>query len=528
MTFSGPNFIGDNSDSGFTAGSPNGDGNYVGTGAAPLDPGLLPFGDYGGPTPGLLPRFDSPLIDLGTAGPTTPSTDQRGFTRDAGAAPDLGALESNDASLPPVPFVDNINGPADVLTASEPGEVNLSLMKDGNLISSGAHVDGRNTDFDFTTGAFADLPGIPSGSTLFPRSRVSGLRITHGAANLDELPTSYLLYGLPGDGSAEFIASGALPAFTANFTSHTVFLPEESAPYPAFRLRFPTNGGNNIVTLGDVQLLGRPEMLVEGNYATAWFTVQPPGKQLAAAWPAQPFGDTVVQSSGAFSFTVPNFRPQNLDGDSVVSIFEDYSGTDRQFLRAINAPPLMLLDIDGSNAPSGETENGFTRLSDPALVGNAVNQAVTFTHTAGGVTVTITNGNQFRDRGLTASSSDPNSLGSQAFPHLLRDFIALDQTDGSLDVTISGLPAGLYFLTTFHFDRGVVGQNNIFRLELTDSAGTSIGPDTPTPSPASPIEGVQTFVQSNGSDDVILRIRERGPFERCRLNGLALTRLAGQ
>lgn len=530
VTFTGPNFIGDNSDTGYAAGFPNGDGNYVGTSAAPLDPGLLPFGDYGGATPTLLPRFDSPLIDLGIASAATPFTDQRGLPRNSCDAPDLGAVEAGVlATTPPVAFIDNINGPADNLTVSQAGEVNLTNMKPGNLLSQGAHIDGRNTDFDFTTGSTVGLPGIPFGTTLFPSSRVSGLRVTVGALDLTEAPTSFLLYGLRGDGTAEFIADGALPEFDANFTSHTVFLPQESAPYPAFRLRFPTNGGNPIITLAGVELLGRPEMLVGENYATAWFTVKPPGKQLTAAWPAQPFADTLVQSSDNLSFNIPNFRPQNLDGDAVASINEDFSLVgDRQFIRAANEPPLLLLDVDGFDAPAGETENGFTRLTDPALNGDTVNTPVTLTASAGGVTVTVANGNQFRDLGYAGSASDPNSLGTQAFPHLLRDFIELDKEGSSLDVTITGLPTGLYYLTTFHFDRGVFAADNTFRLEFTDANGTTIGPDLAMPFPTSPIEGVQTIVRSNGVNDVILRIRERGPSNRSRLNGLAITPLAGQ
>lgn len=109
------------------------------------------------------------------------------------------------------------------------------------------------------------------------------------------------------------------------------------------------------------------------------------------------------------------------------------------------------------------------------------------------------------------------------FPHLLRDFIALDEDGGSLDVTISGLPAGYYEVTTFHFDRSVFASDNDFRLEITDDNGTSIGSTLSMPDLSGPITGVLSYVESNGSDDVIIRVREQNENDRCRLNGIAIT-----
>ncbi len=527
ITYAGPNFIGDNSGSGIAEGNPNGDGNFVGTSALPLDAGLLSFGTYGGGLPGLLPRFDSALVDAGTESAATPATDQRGFSRIGGSAPDLGALESSYllATEPPVPFVDNINRSADTLAVSEAGDVNLTSMKDGNLISQGAHSDGRNTDFLFGSGSISGVSGIPDGTTLFPRSCVSGLRVTIGNPTLTEAPTSFLLFGSNGGGPEEYIASGSLPAFTESYLSHTVFFEEESEAYSDFILRFPTNGGNPIVTLADVQLLGRPEIMKPENYTTAHFSVDS-ALNVALAWPAQPFGSTLLQLNTVVDFPVPNLRPENDNGDGVASFSTNLAGNPRYFFRAVNEAPLFLLDIDQSNAASGLTENGFTRLSDPALTGTAINSPVTLSATSDGVTVTVENGNQFRDRDYISDSSDASHLGSQPFPHLLRDFIALDEEGGSLDVTLSGLPAGFYSVTTFHFDRGLIADDNDFRLEITDSAGTSTGVTHSMPDLSEPITGVLSYVQSNGSDDVIIRVREQSENNRCRLNGIAVTPLA--
>jgi hypothetical protein len=55
-------------------------------------PLLAPLGNYGGPTPTMPPLPGSPAIDGCTNG-TTFTTDQRGYPRSAGLAPDIGAVE---------------------------------------------------------------------------------------------------------------------------------------------------------------------------------------------------------------------------------------------------------------------------------------------------------------------------------------------------------------------------------------------------------------------------------------------------
>ncbi|TAL00991.1 MAG: hypothetical protein EPO07_08960 [Verrucomicrobia bacterium] len=54
-------------------------------------PLLAPLGNYGGRTPTTPPLAGSPAVDAGAATPFT--TDQRGFPRPVGLAPDIGAVE---------------------------------------------------------------------------------------------------------------------------------------------------------------------------------------------------------------------------------------------------------------------------------------------------------------------------------------------------------------------------------------------------------------------------------------------------
>ena len=68
------------------------------TSATPLDPGLAPLGNDGGPTVdhGLAP-LNSPAIDAGNNAliPVGVATDQRGFARIVNSIVDIGAFETN-------------------------------------------------------------------------------------------------------------------------------------------------------------------------------------------------------------------------------------------------------------------------------------------------------------------------------------------------------------------------------------------------------------------------------------------------
>jgi hypothetical protein len=55
-------------------------------------PLLAPLGNYGGPTPTMPPLAGSPAIDGCTNGSSF-ATDQRGYPRNVGLAPDIGAVE---------------------------------------------------------------------------------------------------------------------------------------------------------------------------------------------------------------------------------------------------------------------------------------------------------------------------------------------------------------------------------------------------------------------------------------------------
>ena len=63
------------------------------------DPMLAPLSNYGGRTLTMPPLAGSPAIDAAVPLGTSPATDQRGFPRIAGAAPDIGAVELQQRSV---------------------------------------------------------------------------------------------------------------------------------------------------------------------------------------------------------------------------------------------------------------------------------------------------------------------------------------------------------------------------------------------------------------------------------------------
>src|SRR5262249_41711089 len=67
--------------------------NLIGSAAFPIDPLLRPLQDNGGPTLTHATLRGSPAHELGDAAVGLPATDQRGFSRVVGVAPDIGAFE---------------------------------------------------------------------------------------------------------------------------------------------------------------------------------------------------------------------------------------------------------------------------------------------------------------------------------------------------------------------------------------------------------------------------------------------------
>jgi predicted outer membrane repeat protein len=88
------NLIGINTNSGLVAGNPNANNSKVGTAASPINPGLGPLANNGGPTQTHEIFITSPAFESG-ANPDALAFDQRGagFLRVTGSQADIGAFE---------------------------------------------------------------------------------------------------------------------------------------------------------------------------------------------------------------------------------------------------------------------------------------------------------------------------------------------------------------------------------------------------------------------------------------------------
>jgi fibronectin-binding autotransporter adhesin len=112
----------------------NGDGgsgyqlsDSYGTALSPLNPLLLPLGNYGGPTDTMYPQENSPLINSGSTGLLDPimTTDQRGYPRTYDLQVDIGSVEFGS-----VPICIH----ADMLIETKRGIIKISEIKKSDQV----------------------------------------------------------------------------------------------------------------------------------------------------------------------------------------------------------------------------------------------------------------------------------------------------------------------------------------------------------------------------------------------------------
>jgi CSLREA domain-containing protein len=152
------------------AGSPDANGNLVGTFASPLSPKLGPLADNGGPTQTMALLAGSPALGTGAifhvAGDNPIPTDQRGEPRIAGAV-DMGAYQS-----PTIAGINRSNPATSPTTASS---VTFVVTFNEPVLNV--------TTGDFTVNAGSVNTVTPIGSTIFDVT-VSGLNSFTGTLTL--------------------------------------------------------------------------------------------------------------------------------------------------------------------------------------------------------------------------------------------------------------------------------------------------------------------------------------------------------
>jgi PKD domain/PA14 domain len=184
---------------------------------------------------------------------------------------------------------------------------------------------------------------------------------------------------------------------------------------------------------------------------------------------------------------------------------------------------LLQFDVDGFNAPIGETHADRIRMTESNMVGDSGNGNFAPTATLQGVTVsairTAGSNTQWRDRGTSGLDA-----AGQPLNQLLRDFIGVDAPGAEITVTISGLPAGSHTLTSYHHDWNVWSVANNFDIIVNDANGLNQqkANDADFISSLNPYLGSTYNVVSNGRDAVVIRIIEDGETDRVRFNGLTI------
>ena len=184
VTSSGGNLIGRNSNAGTTFssnGTPNVNGDFVGTSGSPINPLLTPLGNYGGTTPTRVLLPNSIALNNGTNCVVNNScspvlgfsliADQRGAARQIGTAVDIGAVESsisiNPELLPSANLGVNYNQ-------------QLSAVRETNFAEISKSFGLRNfapTQFEIVS---VSGQSLPPGLVLSPSGLLSGIPTVAG------------------------------------------------------------------------------------------------------------------------------------------------------------------------------------------------------------------------------------------------------------------------------------------------------------------------------------------------------------
>ena len=211
----GHNFIGNTGDDGDgTVSSGWVASDLKGTAGSPLDPGLGPLQDNGGPTATMALLSTSAAIDKGDdavlSAPFNLTTDQRGYPRKIGAHVDIGAFEFDPAQSGPTFTVttidehdDGVCGVADcslwdavnaananadastiVFEAGLTGTITTTLQQTGVLLSAPVTITGPGAGVITISGA--DLGRVFS--ILSSTVTISGLTIANGQAPFGKYP----------------------------------------------------------------------------------------------------------------------------------------------------------------------------------------------------------------------------------------------------------------------------------------------------------------------------------------------------
>lgn len=147
----------------FPAGSPNVNGDFVGTFNAPISPQLAPLSNYGGLSLSMPPLAASLAVD--SAGTTVFAFDQRAFTRVVGAALDIGAAEVQ-ASLVVTTSIDEDDGGLGIGAGDSLREILNEPLTPGTRVTFAPSLNGATITLLHGHISISDLSVFVDGSTL--------------------------------------------------------------------------------------------------------------------------------------------------------------------------------------------------------------------------------------------------------------------------------------------------------------------------------------------------------------------------
>jgi hypothetical protein len=415
-TSNGHNLLGNNSN---LHGGPTGfggGGDQVGTAASPIDPGLAPLGNYGGPTQTMPPLPGSPAIGAGSgtlavdANGQPLAHDQRGYLRPSSGPIDIGAVEDDESTeMPPTvqvtsPTAGSVpNQVVLTLTASDPDSADQAAGFLCNL----AWGDGTVQTITASNGSGVAVshtyaaPGIDTVS-------VSATAIQDGSVS-SEATALVVLSSQPGDSIA--VSGGSSAGQVALNTAGEGSLTTTGTPV---QVLIVGSGGSDTYTVNFGSNLTTPIVLAGGG-ATS--------------------GDTLIVNGDSSSTNVINKTPGQVTWGSPVTETVYRSGIPNTTINA-----------------NGTSQN---YVNDPGS--NTIINGGPGTNT---ITITATTGNGVVINGGPHANNYVITMGNLLGP------VTINSTAGTSTVTVYG-PPGSNVLTLTPTQLTGAGQTINFNLGST-------------------------------------------------------------
>ena len=207
-----------------------------------LSPNLLALGDYGGTTPTLLPKPNSPVINEGDVTLPPAQFDQRGFVRVAGGRADIGAVETNYAvtafaGTPQSAAVNTQFANALQSKVTESGNpvdsVPVVFNSASATIASGIFGNGQTTDTVLTN-------ATGTAATFITANNLTGIYKVTGSIGIPFTPANFYLTNT----KALAVAFGRITAAVNNCTVQIAWQTLTNEANETFTVEHSTDGLN--------------------------------------------------------------------------------------------------------------------------------------------------------------------------------------------------------------------------------------------------------------------------------------------